>query len=71
MENLKEVKTTVLGFLVIIGAAFYGIAPYFRESLWQVESLYVVGGILAGCLLLLAPDRIINWAFKWMDKKAR
>lgn len=64
MKNAKELKTTLLGVLCIL----YAIADtwYFGS----IESDITHGAIaFVGIMLVLAPDRIINWMFKkWGDE---
>jgi len=69
-KNLKAIKTTIMGFLVWIATGFYAVTPYFSEKeLWEVHQYEVWAGVFVGALLLIAPDRLVDWAFKWLDKK--
>lgn len=71
MNNLKEIKTTILGSLLIIFGVMYFAMPYFSErELWQVNNLYLGSLFIGGILLLLAPDRMLDFAFGWLKKKA-
>ena len=71
-NNLKEIKTTILGsLLIVVGLAYFAL-PYFSDrELWEVNNIYLSVCFIGGILFLVAPDRIVNWAFKWMDKKAQ
>lgn len=63
MKNLKEIKTTILGIILV------GVASYY---LLKIESpnYYVVGGLFAGGIgLLLAPDRLLRALFKKLNKE--
>jgi hypothetical protein len=54
MNNLKEIKTTGMGILLLIAAAL---------DLWifeKLEALYVAAIGVVGILFLFAPDKIIN-----------
>jgi len=69
-KNFKELKTTLAGFAVWIMDGFYFMAPYFSDKhLWHVNEYAVGIGVVAGLLLILAPDRFVDFLFKWMDKK--
>lgn len=71
MKNFKEIKTTILGFIILIASGFYFALPYFSEKeLWEVSTVYVIGGIVAGILLLLAPDKFVDFLFSWANKKS-
>lgn len=55
MENLKDIKTTGMGILLLIGAAL---------DLWIFEKLdviYVASMAGAGILFLFAPDSILRF----------
>lgn len=69
-NNLKEWKTTVSGFLVWIVTGVYFFMPYFSDrDLWEVNHYEATGGFIVGLLLILAPDRLVDFLFKWMDKR--
>lgn len=69
-KNLKEIKTTVIGLIIWIATGFYFAMPYFSErELWEVHHYEVVSGVIAGLLLLLAPDRFIDFLFGYLSKK--
>ena len=71
MNNLKEIKTTILGAIFIKLSLVYMVYPYFSSrELWEVNNLYFVGGLVAGVLLLLAPDRFLDFLFGWIKKKS-
>lgn len=69
-NNLKEIKTTVIGVLVWIITGVYFFLPYFSDrELWEPQHYEVTFGFLGGLLLLLAPDRFIDFLFAWLNKK--
>lgn len=69
-NNLKEIKTTILGALLLIVGLVYFALPYFSENdLWEVNNLYLAFLVVGGILLILAPDKIISFAFSWLNKK--
>ena len=68
-NNLKEIKTTVIGVLVWIITGAYFFTPYFSDrELWVPEHYEVTVGFIGGLLLLLAPDRFIEFLFGWLNK---
>jgi len=70
MNNLKELKTTITGSILIVLDLLYFALPYFSEKeLWEINNMYVVVGLGVGLGLLLAPDRLINFIFGWLKKK--
>lgn len=70
MNNLKEIKTTIVGFLLILLTIAYFAIPYISvRELWEVNNLYSVVGFGVGVGLLLAPDRLIDFIFGWLKKK--
>lgn len=69
-KNLKEIKTTIIGLIVWIITGFYFAMPYFSDrELWNPEHYEVVTGFIGGLLLLLAPDRFIDFLFGYLNKK--
>jgi hypothetical protein len=71
MKNFKEIKTTVIGFLLWIIAGVYLAMPFFSDKeLWEPNSLYVIGLFASGLALMLSPDRFLEILFGWMKKKA-
>ena len=69
-NNLKEVKTTIIGLIIWVATGFYFVMPYFSEKeLWEVSHYEVVSGFIAGLLLLLAPDRFVEFLFGWLNKR--
>lgn len=71
-NNLKEIKTTIMGILMfVLGLAYFGM-PYFSEKeLWEVNTMYLAFLIVGGILLLLAPDDIISIVLGKLRRKAR
>jgi len=70
MKNLREIKTTITGFIVWVITVFYFITPYFSDrELWESKHYELIGGFIIGLLLLLAPDRLINFMFGWLNKR--
>lgn len=72
MSNIKEIKTTITGLLIAFGSIAYGALPFLsqRNDLWAVNGWYVIGGIVCGILLVIAPDRLLSIAFGWLKKQA-
>jgi len=69
-NNLKEVKTTVSGVLIWVVTGVYFFMPYFSDrELWETEHYEVTSGFMVGLLLILAPDRLIDFLFVWLNKK--
>ena len=69
-NNLKEYKTTAVGLIVWLATGAYFTLPYYHTSpLWEVNQIYVGCGVIAGAMLLLAPDRFVNFVFGWLKKK--
>lgn len=69
-KNFKEIKTTIIGLLVWIITGIYFLLPYFSDrKLWEVEHYEVGIGFIGGLLLMLAPDRFIDFVFGWLKKK--
>jgi len=69
-NNVKEIKTTIIGIVIWIVTGFYFVTPYFSElELWKPDLYGVVIGIVGGLLLLLAPDRFITFLFGWLNKR--
>lgn len=71
-NNLKEIKTTIMGILMfVVGLAYFGM-PYFSEKdLWEVNNLYLGFLVVGGILLLLAPDDIIRILLGWIRKRSK
>ena len=68
--NLSEVKTTILGVLCLIVAMLYFALPYFHATdLWDIKEYWLAALVIAGFLLLLAPDKFVNFLFSWMHKR--
>lgn len=69
-NHIKELKTTVTGIvLFILGLVYFGL-PYFHATeLWEVNNLYLGIMLGGGVLLILAPDKIIDFAFSWLNRK--
>ena len=68
-KNFKQIKSTIIGFLIWIGTGFYFVYPYFHKGLWEPHEYAVGVGVICGLALMLAPDRFVDWMFKWLDKK--
>ncbi len=71
MKNIKEIKTTILGSIIFVIGVLYFALPYFHvHELWEPNAIWA--GIIAGSgvMLLLAPDSILDFAKKKLDKKA-
>ena len=69
-KNVKEIKTTIIGLLVWIISGLYFALPYFSDKdLWEVERYEVSIGFVGGLLLILAPDRLLDFLFGWLNKK--
>ena len=70
MKNFKEIKTTIVGLLLLVGDAVYFGMPYFSDKeLWEPNTLYEVGMFASGLMLLLAPDNFIQLFTGWLKKK--
>lgn len=72
LSNLNEIKSTIIGLvLFIISAAFFAV-NFKSLNTFQISDLYVPGTIgLVGMLLVLAPERLIDFLFGWMRKKTK
>lgn len=69
-NNFKEIKTTIIGLLMWAITGVYFFMPYFsKQATWTTEHYEVTFGFIGGLLLMLAPDRFIDFLFKWMDKR--
>lgn len=64
IKNIKELKTTVLGIIVILIGCFYlFVYPYYLTSLEIAREYNETYGWIAlgiGVMLILAPDILIN-----------
>jgi hypothetical protein len=70
MKNVKELKTTIIGLIIWVATGLYFVTPYFSErELWEIDNIYVISGVVAGLLLLLAPDKFVTFLFGWLSKK--
>ena len=70
MKNVKELKTTIIGLIIWVATGLYFVTPYFSErELWEIDNIYVISGVIAGLLLLLAPDKFVTFLFGWLSKK--
>lgn len=70
MKNLKELKTTIIGLIIWVATGLYFVTPYFSDKeLWEIDNIYVISGVVAGLLLLLAPDKFVTFLFGWLSKK--
>lgn len=69
-RNLKEWKTTAIGLALWIMTGFYFFMPYFSDrQLWEPEHYEVGFGVISGLILLIAPDRLIDFLFTWRGGK--
>lgn len=69
-NNIKEIKTTIIGLIIWSVTGAYSVMPYFSDrELWEVDHYYAVSGFIGGLLLLLAPDRFVSFLFGWLNKK--
>jgi len=70
MRNVKELKTTIIGLIIWVATGLYFVTPYFSDKeLWEIDNIYVISGVVAGLLLLLAPDKFVTFLFGWLSKK--
>lgn len=70
MKNFKEIKTTIVGLLLLVADAVYFGLPYFSDrDLWEPNIMYEVGLFACGIMLLLAPDNFIQIFTGWVKKK--
>lgn len=71
-NNLKEIKTTVTGGLFLIIGIVISVYEYFTvsELAWN-HYLFPMGFMVVGIGLLFAPDRFIDFLFKWGNKKIK
>ena len=69
MKNLKEIKTTIIGsVLFLIGIAWF-VMNFKTLAEFKYSQLYIPGGFLGtGIALLLAPDKILDFALGWFSK---
>lgn len=66
MKNVIEGwKTTLVGVILIA----IGAIALSKYDLFELDKPWSVGFIAGGCLLMLAPDRVLNFAFGWLKKK--
>jgi hypothetical protein len=71
MSHIKELKTTITGVILFVFGVVYFAFTYFSDrELWEVNNLYLAAMIGGGVLLILAPDRMIDFVFGWMSSKA-
>ncbi len=71
MKNLKEWKTTVIGgMLFLLSFAYFAVNFKSLAELTWGDVMIPVGIGIAGILLSLAPDKVLNFAFGWLGKKA-
>lgn len=71
-NNLKEIKTTIAGSVFLIVGLFISVYEYFKVSeLALSHYLFPIGFMVVGLGLLFAPDRFIDFAFKWGNKKIK
>jgi len=69
-HNFKEVKTTIIGSLLWVITGIYFFLPYFSDrELWIAEHYEVMSGFIGGLLLMLAPDRFVDFLFTWLNRK--
>lgn len=70
MNNLKEIKTTIIGSILFLIGVGMAVKVYFFDNLIEWTD-YTVSGVFAalGIMFLLAPDRALNFLFKKADKK--
>lgn len=69
-NNIKEIKTTVLGLiLIVLGVAYFYMPHFSNKELWEVQTGYLLTLFVGGILLVLAPDRIIDVALNFLKKK--
>lgn len=72
MKNLKEIKTTVIGaILFAVGIAFFAVNFKTLDAV-KVSDIYIPGGLaVAGILFLLAPDKVVENLFNWINKNPK
>jgi len=69
-KNIKEIKTTIIGLVLWALTIAYFVLPFFHEKeLWQPELYAIAIGFTGGLLLLLAPDRFVDFLFGYLNKK--
>ena len=61
MKNLFEIKTTILGSLIIIAGLIYFFLPLFKDNLDSANTYVSIGLGIVGILLLIAPDALIEF----------
>ncbi|TNE80833.1 MAG: hypothetical protein EP332_06335 [Bacteroidetes bacterium] len=70
MKNIKEIKTTIIGALLMLIGAIFFILNVDSLNQFKISEMHVPGGFLiSGILFLLAPDKTVNWIFRFFTKR--
>lgn len=64
MNNKVGKKATALGAVLFILAILYFALPYFLKDLWEINFLVLTSGFTLSILLIIAPDKAINFLLK-------
>lgn len=69
MNNLKEIKSTVVGIILFIVGLVLASKAYLSDTT-AVWNDYIMPSVLMvfGIGMLFAPDKTINWIFKKANK---
>jgi hypothetical protein len=69
-NNLKEIKTTLVGALLFVIGVSITLFEYFTVQVveWMHYAL-PIGFLTGGIGFLFAPDRLIDFLFSWAKKK--
>lgn len=69
MNNLTQIKTTILGFLFLMIGIDYEFTKIIIEVEPPTNSLYFICSVVGGLGLLFAPDDIIQGIRNLIKKK--
>ena len=69
-NNLKEIKTTILGSILFLIGVVITLIEYFTVDTveWQ-HYLFPSAFTVLGIGFLLAPDKLLDFLFRWGKKK--
>ena len=69
-NNLREIKTTIIGSLLFIAGFLIMLMEYFTTSevIWT-HYIFPGGLLTAGIGFALAPDKLLDFLFGWAKKK--
>ena len=69
-SNLKEIKTTIIGFVLFLIGVGITVYEYFQVEVIEWQHYFMpLGFTVAGIGFLAAPDRLLDFLFGWAKKK--